>query len=81
MSKQLIIYGTEICPFCIQARDSYGDRAVFIDVSKHPEKLQEMLILSGGRRQIPVIVEDDRVTVGFMGKTSLRGAVPLSGGT
>jgi len=40
-----------------------------------------MLALSGGKRQVPVIVEGDKVTVGFHGEATLRGAVPLFGGT
>jgi hypothetical protein len=40
-----------------------------------------MLALSGGKRQVPVIVEGDKVTVGFYGEATLRGAVPLFGGT
>jgi len=40
-----------------------------------------MLALSGGKRQVPVIVERGRVTVGFQGEATLRGAVPLFGGT
>ena len=31
------------------------------------KKLDEMLSLSGGRRQIPVVVDRDKVTVGFGG--------------
>ena len=81
MAQKIIIYGTKTCPFCIQASEAYGDRAVFIDVDEDPEKLKEMLTLSGGRRQVPVIVEDDKVTVGFLGDTNLRGGIPLFGGT
>jgi glutaredoxin 3 len=81
MAGEIIIYGTETCPFCIQARAAYGDRATFIDVDQNLDKLREMLALSGGKRQVPVIVEGDRVTVGFAGDASLRGAVPLFGGT
>jgi len=40
-----------------------------------------MLVYSGGKRQVPVIVEGDRVTVGFHGEATLRGAIPLFGGT
>jgi hypothetical protein len=50
-------------------------------VDKDAEKLKEMLILSGGRRQVPVIVDSDTVTVGFLGETTLRGGIPLFGGT
>jgi len=40
-----------------------------------------MLALSGGKRQVPVIVEGDKVTVGFHGEATLRGAIALFGGT
>ena len=67
--------------FCTQARTAYGERAIFINVDQDPEKLKEMLSLSGGKRQVPVIVDGGRVSVGFQGDTSLRGGVPLFGGT
>jgi len=38
-----------------------------VDVKKDAAKLQEMLKLSGGKRQVPVIVEGERVTVGYGG--------------
>ena len=79
--KKILIYGTDTCPFCVQARDAYKDSAVFIDVDKDKGKLKEMLMLSGGRRQVPVIVDGDNVTVGFLGDTTLRGSIPLFGGT
>lgn len=81
MADSITIYGTETCPFCVQARKAYGDRAVFVDVHRDPGKLQEMLSLSGGRRQVPVIVDGGKVFVGFAGEVSLRGGVPLLGGT
>jgi glutaredoxin 3 len=81
MAGEIIIYGTDTCPFCIQARAAYGDRAVFINVDEDPERLGEILTLSGGKRQVPVIVEGDKVTVGFAGDVSLRGGIPLFGGT
>jgi len=79
--KKILIYGTSTCPFCVQAREAYKDRATFVDVDKDSEKLKEMLALSGERRQVPVIVEGDKVTVGFLGDTTLRGGIPLFGGT
>ncbi len=45
------------------------------------ENLKEMLTYSGGKMQVPVIVEGDKVTVGFAGDVSLRGGIPLFGGT
>ena len=79
--NKIVIYGTETCPFCVQARAAYKDKATFIDVDKDLEKLKEMMALSGGRRQVPVIVDGDKITVGFLGDTTLRGGVPLFGGT
>ncbi len=37
------------------------------DVKKDSGKLDEMLRLSNGRRQVPVIVEGEKVTVGYGG--------------
>jgi glutaredoxin 3 len=80
MADKIIIYGTDTCPFCVQARAAYGERAVFVDVDEAPEILEKMLALSGGKRQVPVIVEGGKVTVGFAGDVSLRGGVPIFGG-
>jgi hypothetical protein len=52
-----------------------------VNVSQHPGKLAEMLTLTGGGHQVPVIVEGNKVTVGFAGEVSLRSGVPLFGGT
>jgi glutaredoxin 3 len=76
MAERILIYGTESCPFCQKARAAYGERAVFVNVDGNPEKLEEMLARSGGNRTVPVIVEGDKVTVGFLGE----GANPLFGG-
>ena len=81
MEDKIIIFGTDTCPFCNQARAAYGDRAVYINVDADPQKLKEMLAYSGGKRQVPVIVEGEKVTVGFAGEVSLRGGVPIFGGT
>ena len=40
-----------------------------------------MLTHSGGSMQVPVVVDGDKVTVGFAGDVSLRGGIPLFGGT
>jgi len=80
MEDRIIIYGTDTCPFCNQARAAYGDRAVYVNVDEDSEKLKEMLALSGGKRQVPVIVQGSKVSVGFAGDVSLRGGVPIFGG-
>ncbi len=40
-----------------------------------------MLAYSGGKMEVPVIVDGDKATVGFAGDASLRGGMPLFGGT
>jgi hypothetical protein len=40
-----------------------------------------MLAYSGGKMQVPVIVEGEKVALGFAGDVSLRGGLPIFGGT
>jgi glutaredoxin len=39
----------------------------YVNVKKNPADLQRMLGFSNGRRAVPVIVENDQVTIGFGG--------------
>jgi glutaredoxin len=39
----------------------------YINVKKNAAELQRMLGFSQGRRAVPVIVENDQVTIGFGG--------------
>ena len=50
---------------------AYGDRAIYIDVDADIKDLQKMLDYSGGKMAVPVIVEGDRVTVGFGGESGV----------
>jgi hypothetical protein len=43
--------------------------------------MKEMLAYSGGKMGVPVIVDGEKVSVGFAGDASLRGGIPLFGGT
>jgi hypothetical protein len=52
-----------------------------VNVEADPEKLDEMLAYTGGKMQVPVIVEGDKVKIGFAGSTSLPSGLPLLGGT
>jgi len=38
-----------------------------VDVKEQKEKLEEMLKLSNGVRKVPVIVEGEKVTIGYGG--------------
>ncbi len=52
-----------------------------MNVEEDPERLEEMLAYSGGKRQVPVIVEGERVRIGFAGNSTLPRELPLFGGT
>jgi glutaredoxin 3 len=66
----VVIFGKDSCPYTNAARDDYqkrGIRVEYVNVKTHPEDLDRMLRYSNGRRQVPVIVEDGNVTIGFGG--------------
>ena len=66
----VVIYGKDTCPYTNAARDHYADSGVpfeYVNVKKDASQLQKMLDFSGGRRSVPVIVEDGKVTIGFGG--------------
>ena len=66
----VVIYGKDACPYTQAARDDYAKRGLaahYINVKKDPAGLARMLEHSKGKRLVPVIVEGDRVTIGFGG--------------
>ena len=66
----VVIYGKNSCPYTQAARDDYARRGIpfeYVDVKKTAGALDQMLALSGGRRAVPVIVDEGRVTIGFGG--------------
>jgi glutaredoxin 3 len=46
---------------------AYGDDAEFVDVTTKHEQLEEMLEYTGGVRKVPVIVQGEKITVGYGG--------------
>jgi glutaredoxin 3 len=66
----MTIYGKDSCPYTQAARDDAAKRGVafeYVNVKKDAAGLQRMLEVTGGRRQVPVIVENGKVTIGFGG--------------
>lgn len=66
---ETIIYTIPGCPYCKAAMDDMRQRDVAfreIDVAGDQAARQDMVNLSG-ESTVPVIVENDRVTVGFGG--------------
>ena len=66
MSDRVIIYGLSGWPYTIRAREAYKEHE-FYSVIKDQRKLAEMLKISNGKRQVPVIVEGDKVNIGYGG--------------
>ncbi|HEY3884470.1 MAG TPA: UXX-star (seleno)protein family 1 [Vicinamibacterales bacterium] len=66
----ITIFGKDTCPYTQAARDEYAKRGApfeYVNVKKNPADLERMLTFSGGRRQVPVIVDNGKVTIGFGG--------------
>jgi len=64
------IFGKDSCPYTNAARDDYKKRGIaveYVNVKKNAADLERMLRVTNGRRQVPVIVEEGKVTVGFGG--------------
>ncbi len=54
----VVIYTTLTCPYCVNAKSLLNSKGVAyqeILVDKHPEKKDEMLARSNGRRTVPQI--------------------------
>ena len=69
MSK-VTIYTKEGCPYCAAAKQHYTEQNIDfeeIDIYESPAAKEELLRLTGGKRIVPVIVEDGKVTTGFGG--------------
>lgn len=60
--KKIKIYTTPYCPFCIKAKNLLKNKKITfeeIDLSEHPEKLNEMVSRSNGARTVPQIFADN----------------------
>ncbi len=66
MADKIIIYGKSGWPYTSRAREALKDHE-YLDVRKDPKNLDEMLKLSSGKRQVPVIVQGEEVTIGYGG--------------
>lgn len=72
MSYKTLIYGKDAWPYTRAAREAYareGRQFDYYNVIQEPDHLETMLQYSKGARKVPVIVEGEKVTIGFEGKT------------
>jgi glutaredoxin 3 len=66
----VVIFGKDSCPYTLAAREDYERRGVsfeYVNVKKNKADLDRMLVYSKGRREVPVIVDGQTVTIGFGG--------------
>jgi glutaredoxin 3 len=66
----VVIYGKDGCGYTKSACDDYAKRQVafqYVNVQADSEKLKEMLRHTKGKRVVPVIVDEGKVTIGFPG--------------
>jgi glutaredoxin 3 len=70
-SNQIVIYGTQYCPYCIAARQLFDAKSVqyqYIAVDNNPD-LRDNLIQRSGQRTVPQIWIGEQHIGGF---TDLR---------
>lgn len=67
MAKNVTVYSTPTCPFCIRVKQYLKDGNIQFaeyDVGSNPAKAQEMINKSG-QMGVPVIEIDGKIVVGF----------------
>ena len=65
--KQVKIYTTSTCVYCKGAKEYFKEKGINyeeINLSEHPDRIQEMVQVSG-QMGVPVILIEERIIVGF----------------
>lgn len=68
--QKVLIFGKDACPYTSAARADYEKSGIpfeYINVLADKKELNRMLSYSKGKREVPVIVEKDKVTIGYGG--------------
>ena len=66
----IIVYTHPECAYSTAVKIDYNNRGIAfkeIDISVRPEAIPELEQLTGGERITPVIVDGDKVSIGFNG--------------
>ena len=66
----VVIFGKDNCPYTQAALEDYkrrGGEVEYVRVTGSGADLDRMLIHSNGKRRVPVIVDEGKVTIGFGG--------------
>ncbi|MGH7897696.1 MAG: UXX-star (seleno)protein family 3 [Candidatus Binatia bacterium] len=70
MSETITLYTKTGCPYCAAKRKDLNEKKlpfVEINLTEHPERIPEVLKLTGGERLVPVIVEGKNVSIAPQG--------------
>jgi len=76
--KKVTIYTTNICPWCIKAKEFFKENKISYkekNVQENP-KLANELLEKSGQMGVPVITIDDSVLIGF-NKERIKKALKL----
>ncbi|MBF0194409.1 MAG: glutaredoxin 3 [Magnetococcales bacterium] len=60
---KVIVYSTTVCPYCVRAKmllDKKGAAYEEINLTKNPDRHDEMLKKTGGKRTVPQIFIGDK---------------------
>jgi glutaredoxin 3 len=60
---KVIVYSTTVCPYCVRAKmllDKKGATYEEINLTKNPDRHNEMLEKTGGKRTVPQIFIGDK---------------------
>ena len=72
MENKVIIFGKNTWPYTTAAREAYTKKqkkVEYVNVIDDAKLMDAMLKYSKGSRKVPVIVEQETVTIGFNGKS------------
>ena len=64
------IYTRPDCPYCAAAKQFYTEQGIpveEINVRENPEAQEKVVGLTGGRRALPIVIENGELMIGFTG--------------
>jgi glutaredoxin 3 len=70
MTREIIVFGKPGWPFTQRAREAKikeGLTVIYRDVKEDDQAMAEMLRLTQGNRRVPVLVEGEKISIGFGG--------------
>ncbi len=70
MSEKVLVFGKDTWPYTTEAREAFakqGKEVEYLDVHGDGDALKSMLEYTKGAREVPTIVEQGKVTIGFNG--------------